>query len=105
MPSAILHVGATVTCPHPPGVAQPQAWSLRVMVGGQAVVTIAHAWAIGGCGATGSVPSCVEGHFQHDAARVRVENSPVATVSSPSTVVGSAAVLTPVTTQTRVKAD
>ncbi|OLB77370.1 MAG: hypothetical protein AUI14_16265 [Actinobacteria bacterium 13_2_20CM_2_71_6] len=78
MPGSLLHVGATVTCPHG-GQATPQPAQSRVSVGGQPVTTLAHQYTVAGCGfnVSGAPHPCVTIRWLTPASRVQVNGSPV----------------------------
>lgn len=82
MADNILHVGATIQCPHG-GQVTGTASSTRVKVGGQAVVVQTDTFTVSGCPfqvpiGTGTKPQpCVTTKWITGAARVRVNNQPV----------------------------
>lgn len=77
MPGNLVHVGATITCPHG-GMAMPQAPGARVMVGGQVVTTLADVYTVAGCPFTvsGKPQPCLTVHWTAPSGRVRVNGSP-----------------------------
>jgi hypothetical protein len=81
MPGYLLHIGATVQCPHTaPATGTPSA--PRVLVSGQPVATVSSPWAVTGClfqipVGTGTVPQpCVRVQWATPSARVKVGGSP-----------------------------
>jgi hypothetical protein len=78
MPGSLLHVGATVVCPHG-GQATPQPAQSRVTVAGQPVTTLAHLYTVAGCvfNVSGSPHPCTTVRWTGPATRVRVNGSPV----------------------------
>jgi uncharacterized Zn-binding protein involved in type VI secretion len=84
MGSFIVHVGATVLCPHA-GQTSIQSSNTRVKVGGQMVATMADVYTIAGCSFTipGPKPQpCVLVRWLVPATRVRVNSQPVILQSS-----------------------
>ena len=77
MPGRLLHVGATVMCPHG-GQATPQPAQARVLVGGRAVTTLADLYTVTGCPLTvsGKPQPCTTVRWTTPATRVRVNGSP-----------------------------
>jgi uncharacterized Zn-binding protein involved in type VI secretion len=77
MPGSLLHVGATVMCPHG-GQATPQSSQSRVLVGGQPVAVLADLYTVTGCGFTvaGKPQPCVTVRWFTPAGKVRVNGSP-----------------------------
>lgn len=77
MPGNLLHVGATVQCPHAASV-NATASNVRVKVDGQAVVTLSDTFTVAGCPfqvpiGTGTKPQpCVKVQWLVPATRVRV---------------------------------
>jgi hypothetical protein len=70
MPGAILNLGDTVTCAHV-GPASPAAAQPRVLVGGQAIVTLDQSWTITGCQlSTTDGGPCVSAAFTGGATRI-----------------------------------
>jgi uncharacterized Zn-binding protein involved in type VI secretion len=84
MPGNLLHVNATVTCPHGGQVtfhpAQP-----RVLVDGQPAATLADRCQVVGCtfSAGGKPQPCVSVHWPAPSARVRIAGSPALLAGSP----------------------
>lgn len=79
MPGFLLHLGATVTCPHL-GPATPMTVSPQVFVGGQAIVTQACPYGITGCQfptMTSGAPPCVTASWVSAAMQVLSNGSPV----------------------------
>ncbi len=85
MPGALLHVGATVSCPHG-GPASFVPTAPRVLVGGQPVVTAADVSLIGGCAfnVSGAPHPCVAVRWIAPATRVLVGGSPAVLATSPA---------------------
>ena len=87
MPGLLLHVGATVQCPHQvPAMTAPA--QPRVLASGQPVATTANVFTVAGCPFTlpGPKPSpCVTVRWTMPAARVLVNGQPalLAPVSGP----------------------
>jgi hypothetical protein len=107
MPGALLHVGATVVCAHPPGgQAAPTAPppNPRVLVSGQPIVTLTTPYTIAGCPFVppGGNGPCATAQWTSGAQRVRANNVPVLLVDSQSTCVPTGTPLIPRVTQTRV---
>jgi hypothetical protein len=78
MPGNLLHVGASVQCPH--GVAVTMVTgNTRVLVGGMAVVTMSDTFVVAGCPFTvGSKPQpCARVQWLAPATRVLVSGQPV----------------------------
>lgn len=102
MPAPVLHVGATVLCSHA-GHATPLQPFPRVTVSGQAVVTIASPYAVGGCALAGtSTPPCAIGQWTTGATRVLAGGMPVLTMAGASTCVPTGSPLLPLAAQARV---
>ncbi|WP_323715533.1 hypothetical protein [Paracoccus aminovorans] len=86
----LLHMGATVMCPHG-GQAQPGGSSARVKLGGQPAVTVAHSMTIAGCPFTTSTPQpCTQVQWTTPATRVTIEGSPALLSSSGGICIGAA---------------
>jgi hypothetical protein len=103
MPGFLVHRGATVQCKHQ-GLAQPIMASLRVKVGGQAVVTMQSQYTISACALTGTpTPPCVTAMFIQAATRVKVQGQPVVLKDSQSMATPTGTPLTIVVTQQRVR--
>lgn len=84
MPGPIVHVGATIICPHA-GPANVISSNSRVLVSGQPVATLADQFMIAGCAFT--VPTskpqpCVTIQWLTPATRVLVNGQPVILQSS-----------------------
>src|SRR5262245_19474019 len=80
MPGFLFHVGATMTCPHPPlGQATiPAPTQARVFVSGFAVAVSTDAFFVAGCGLTGTaVPPCTSVKWANLASRVTIQGRPV----------------------------
>ena len=104
MPGYLLHVGATITCSHPPGQAQPVTPNPRVKVSSQAIVTQSTQYTVAGCAlSTTSTPPCVSAQWITGAVRVTALKVPVLLQDSQSTCVPTAAPLVVMVTQIRVK--
>lgn len=104
MPGPIVHLGATVLCTHA-GTATPTAPFPRVMVSGQAVVTLATPYVIAGCSlSTTSTPPCVTGQWLVGAVRVLAGGTPVALQSGSSTCVPTGTPMMPVVVSPRAVA-
>jgi len=87
------------------GQAQPTAPFPRVMVSGQAVVTLATPYVIAGCAlASTSSPPCVSAQWVVGATRVLAGGMPVITQTSQAVCVPTGQPLLVVTTQPRVLA-
>lgn len=79
MSGLLLHVGATVLCPHA-GPVQIASTNSRVLVGGQPVATFADTYLVSGCAFTvpPSKPQpCVKVQWMIPASRVFVSGQPV----------------------------
>jgi hypothetical protein len=83
MSGNLLHVGATVTCPHG-GRAMPQATRSSVVVGSQPVATLAEVYTVTGCPFTvaGKPQPCLTVSWTGAAGRVRVNGSPALLAAS-----------------------
>lgn len=84
MPGPIVHVGATIICPHA-GQTNVITTNARVMVSGQPVATLADQFIIAGCAftvPTGKPQPCVQIQWLTPAARVFVNGQPVILQSS-----------------------
>jgi hypothetical protein len=78
MPGNLMHVNATVSCPHGGnGAAQPA--QSRVLVSGQPVTTLASLYTVAGCAFTvGTKPQpCVTVRWLSPSGRIKVNGSPV----------------------------
>ena len=89
--SYLLHLGATVMCPHG-GQAQPGSSAARVKLSGQPAVTVAHVMTVTGCPfTTGSNPMpCTQLQWTSPATRVRIEGAPALLSSSGGICIGAA---------------
>lgn len=87
--SFLLHLGATVLCPHG-GQALPTNSSARVFLGGQPAVNLTHSYTIAGCPfVTGSNPSpCAQIQWTGPATRVRIEGAPAILSTSSGIAIG-----------------
>ena len=87
--SYLLHMGATVMCPHG-GQAQPGSSAARVKLSGQPAVTVAHMMTVAGCPfstAAGPQP-CTQVQWTTPATRVTIEGSPALLSSSSGIAIG-----------------
>jgi len=104
MPGFLLHLGATVLCSHPPGLAQPVVTNPRVTVGGQPIVTQTSQYVIAGCAlATVPSPPCATAQWITAATRVQAGGAPVLLQDSQSVCVPTGTPLNIIVTQVRVK--
>jgi hypothetical protein len=102
MPGPIVHLGATVMCAHA-GTATPTAPFARVLVSGQAVVTLATPYVVAGCGLSGTgAPPCVTGQWLVGAARVLAGGVPVAVQGGSSITTPTGTPMMPLVVQPRV---
>ena len=103
MPGALLHVGATVLCAHA-GQATPMTSNPRVLVSGQAIVTLTTPYIVAGCPFVppGGNGPCVSAQWTRGAQRVLASAVPVVLVDSQSICAPTGTPLTPTTTQIRV---
>ncbi len=105
MPGYIVHLGAIITCSHPPGQATPSASSPRVKVSGQPIILQTTQYAVAGCALTGtSNPPCATGQWLSASVRVKSSNAPIVLDDSQSTCAPTAQPLKIMVTQKRVKA-
>lgn len=83
MPGNILHVAATVMCPHG-GQATVQSAQARVTVSGNPVATVADTYPVAGCplNVSGKPQPCLTIQWPGPAARVTVNGSPVVLATS-----------------------
>jgi hypothetical protein len=83
MPGALLHVGATVLCPHMGPVSFAPV-SSRVLLSGQPAVTVVDDNKVAGCSfnVSGSPHPCVTVRWTAPAARVLVGGQPAALATS-----------------------
>ena len=104
MPGFLVHVGATIICPHA-GQAQATVPNPRVRVGGQPVVTQTAPHMVAGCTfAPGGVYTpCTTANWITGALRVRAGGQPVLLQDSQSLTVPNAVPLSIVATQVRVR--
>jgi hypothetical protein len=104
MPGFLLHLGATVTCAHG-GQAQPTVVQPRVVVSGQAIVTIAALYVVAGCALppppTANGP-CLTAQFISAALRVTSLGLPVLLMDSQAICVPTGTPLIVAVTQPRV---
>jgi hypothetical protein len=103
MPGPLLHVGATVLCPHG-GQAQPTTPNPRVMVNGTPTVTMAAPYAVAGCpfNVSGVPTPCVTATWVRAATRVLSNGQPLVLLDSQSVTVPNGVPLVPGASQTRV---
>jgi uncharacterized Zn-binding protein involved in type VI secretion len=103
MPGFLLHLGATVLCMHA-GQAQPTVPNLRVLVGGQPIVTQTGPYVVAGCALTGTPnPPCATAQFVTAAVRVRSNGVPVLLQDSQAVCVPTGTGLNIIVTQVRVR--
>ena len=77
MSGHIVHVGATLICPHM-GTVTAITSNTRVMVSGQPVVTMSDTFTVAGCAlSSSSIPPCVLVKWLVPATRVLVNGKPV----------------------------
>ena len=83
MPGNLLHVGASILCPHG-GQATVQSTQARVTVQGNAVATVADTYPITGCplNISGKPQPCLTIRWPGPAARVTVNGQPVVLATS-----------------------
>ena len=106
MPGFILHAGAAVQCVHA-GLAQPVAFSPRVTVSGNPIVTLANSYSIAGCtfpAVTAGAPPCVTAQWVTSAARVTSLGQPVLLQDSQAVCAPTGTPLLIIATQPRVSA-
>lgn len=103
MPGPLLHVGASVLCAHG-GTATPTAPNPRVLVNGQATVTMAAPYTVAGCpfNVSGSPVPCVTAQWTVAALRVQSNGQPLVLMDSQAVCVPNGTPLLPVAVQTRV---
>ncbi len=104
MPGYLLHQGATVMCMHA-GQAQPVAFSPRVKVSSQPVVTQTSTYTIAGCPFTppqGNGP-CVTAQWITAATRIKAGGMPVLLQDSQAVCTPTGTGLNIIVTQVRVK--
>lgn len=105
MPAPILHMGAMVLCAHG-GQAIPAVPSLRVMVSGMPIATVAAPYEVAGCAfapPAGNGP-CVTAQWTVGALRVTSEGQPVVIMSGTAACAPTGTPLLPASSQTRVLA-
>jgi hypothetical protein len=104
MPGYLLHLGATITCAHAPGQAQPISSVARVKVSGQPVVVQTTQYTVAGCALTGSPnPPCATAQWTTGATRVLALGAPVLLQDSQSLCTPTGTPLTVMVVQARVK--
>lgn len=102
MPGFLLHVNAQVQCAHA-GRAMPTAPFPRVLVSGQAVVTVAAPLTVAGCPfPPNSGGPCVTAQFTTSATRVLAGGQPVLLLDSQAICTPTGTPLVIVSTQARV---
>lgn len=86
MPGFLFHVGAIMTCAHPPGLATiPAPSQARVLVNGTPVAVLPDVFLVTGCAFTGSpTPPCTTVRWVNVSARVTVMGMPVLLQSQPA---------------------
>jgi len=106
MSGYLLHVGAQVQCAHL-AAAQPSTPNSRVLLGGQATVTISSQYTVSGCTfpppPNGNGP-CVSGQWLVGTVRITSGGEPLCIVGGQSICTPTGTPLSPVTSQTRVMA-
>src|SRR5689334_19733428 len=105
MPGFLVHLGAQVKCAHG-GQATPIVVNPRVMVMGQATVTLASPYGIVGClfNVAGVPSPCVAGKWTTAATRVLSNGQPLILLDSQGLCAPNGTPLVILTTQTRVLA-
>lgn len=105
MPGPLLHVGASVMCPHG-GQAQPAEPNRRVWVAGQPTVTMSMVFTVTGCGLVGPAQEgggpCVIATWVTGATRVTAGGVPLLLADSVAVCSPTGTPLTTARTQTRV---
>jgi hypothetical protein len=89
VPGSLLHSGAVVLCAHA-GTASPAAFSPRVSVSGQAIVTVTNAYTIAGCtfpAMSSGSPPCATAQWTTAALRLTSLGQPVLLQDSRATCV------------------
>jgi hypothetical protein len=78
MPAFLLHAGAVLNCPHPPGVvAIPAPTQQRVLVSGCLVAVTTDQIMVAGCGlAAASLPPCATVIWANTSVRVLIDGRP-----------------------------
>ncbi|MFD9482850.1 hypothetical protein [Streptomyces sp. NPDC059991] len=91
MPGLLFHFGATMTCFHPPGLANiPTPVQQRVLVMAQPVATSADTFLVTGCGLTGTgAPPCTAIKWMGVAGRVFVNGLPALLQPTPPPSLGA----------------
>lgn len=104
MASPLLHAGATVTCAHQPGQAQPTSSNARVKVDRQPIVVQTTTYAVSACGLTGTgSPPCASATWVTAATRVRAGGVAVLLKDTQATCTPTGTGLNVLSTQQRVK--
>jgi hypothetical protein len=101
MSGFILHQGAIITCPHTTGQATPDQTDVHVTLSGQALMTVARTYSIGGC--PQNTP-CTKAAWIKGATRVTASGLPVAIDNGQSLCVPPGE-LKPVSFQNKVTAE
>jgi hypothetical protein len=103
MPGTLVHLGATVQCAHL-GTATPTTPNPRVLVSGQATVTLATPYTIAGCifNVSGSPSPCVTAQWTKAATRVFSNGQPLVLLDSQATCAPNGTPLLILATQPRV---
>jgi len=103
MPSPLLHLGASVLCSHG-GIATPTAPNGKVLVNGQATVTMSAPYAIAGCpfNVSRSPVPCVTAQWLVAATRVFSNGQPLVLMDSQALCAPNGTPLVPMVVQTRV---
>lgn len=104
MPGFLLHVGATVMCPHG-GQATPTVPNPRVLVSGQPTVQLPNPYMVAGCpfNVSGSPVPCVTANWITGAMRVMSAGMPLLLFDSQSITIPNGTPLMIAMTQPRVK--
>ncbi len=85
MPGYLFHVGAIMTCVHPPGTATiPVPTQPRVLVSGMPVAVAADRFVVAGCALTPAGTPCTTITWAHYSARVKVLGQPVLLQAPPA---------------------
>lgn len=105
MSGFLLHVGATVKCAHG-GPAQPTSSNPKVLVDGQAIVTMPAPFTVAGCpfNVSGAPSPCVTANWVTAATRVKSNGMPVLLLDSQAICIPNGTPLIISATQTKVTA-
>lgn len=104
--SPLVHEGAKIMCPHPPGEVKLTATDSRVKVGGKAVVTQSDPFPVSGCpaiGPGGNPQPCLQAKWTTVASKVTVGGKPVVLKNSNGLCEGSTSPGPPNIVQTQIK--